>query len=96
MLRSLDHMLGRSTFDPGIRSAFDAGEIARLLEEFNFPAAARESLCELDADSFDSFARQAYRWILSQTGPDDAGPDPWPTQGLPEVPKRAQRRGQAA
>lgn len=96
MLRSLDHMLGRSTFDPGIRRDFDAGEVARLLEEFDFPSAVRKSLCQLEADSFEAFARQAYQWILDHTGPGDAGPDPWPTQGLPEVPLRAERRGRAA
>jgi hypothetical protein len=96
MLRSLDHLLGRSTFDPRIRSAFEDGQVARLLDEFDFPSAVRISLCELDADSFEAFACQAYKWILNQTGPEDPGPDPWPTQGLPEIPKRANRHGQAA
>ncbi len=76
--------------------AYDAGEVANLLEEFNFPSTVRKSLSELEANSFDSFALQAYQWILNHTGPGDAGPDPWPTQGLPEVPMRAERRGQAA
>lgn len=96
MLRSLDHMLGRSTFDPGIRMAYDAGHVAKLLEEFDFPSPARRVLSELEAESFDAFARKAYQWILDHTGPGDAGPDPWPTQGLPEIHRRAERRGQAA
>jgi hypothetical protein len=96
MLRSLDHMLGRSTFDPEIRSAFEAGNVEHLLESFDFPGAIRRSLCELDAGSFESFARQAYQWIMAHDGPDDAGPDPWPTQGLPEVRKSAEQRGRAA
>lgn len=96
MLRSLDHLLGRSTYDPRIRSAFEAGQVASLLNDFDFPSAIRTSLCELEADSFEAFARQAYHWILSHSGPEDSGPDPWPTQGLPEIPERAHRRGQAA
>jgi hypothetical protein len=96
VLRSLDHLLGRSTIDPGIGRAFEAGEVASLLEAFDFPSAIRESLCELQADSFDAFARQAYELILDIEGPDDAGPDPWPTQGLPELPVRLRKHGQAA
>ncbi len=96
MLRSLNHLLGRSTFDPGIRSAFEAGEVARLLKEFDFPAAVQESLCRLETESFDAFALLAYQWILNNSGPDDAGPDPWPTQGLPDVPMCSERRGRAA
>ena len=96
MLRSLDHLLGRSTFDPRIRSAFEAGQVAGLLDEFGFPSAVRTTLCELEADTFDAFASQAYQWILDHSRPEDPAPDPWPTQGLPEIPKRAQRHGQAA
>ena len=96
MLRSLDHLLGRSTFDPSIRMTYDSGEVAKLLEEFDFPSTIRRSLIELEADSFDAFARKAYRWIIDHTGPSDAGPDPWPTQGLPEIHQRVERRGQAA
>jgi hypothetical protein len=96
MLRSLDHLLGRSTFDPRIQSAFEAGQVASLLDDFDFPSAVRKSLCELEAESFEAFAHQAYQWILYHTAPEDPVPDPWPTQGLPELPKRSQRRGQAA
>jgi hypothetical protein len=96
VLRSLDHLLGHSTFDPTVRSAFEAGHVAHLLEEYEFPSAVRQSLSELKADSFDSFARQAYEWIIAHEGPDDAGPDPWPTQGLPAYHKRAVRQGRAA
>jgi hypothetical protein len=96
MMRSLDQLLGRSTLDPSVRTTYEAGEVAQLLAEFDFPAAIRASLCAIEADTFEAFARQAYEYLLDLEGPDDAGPDPWPSQGLPDRPHQHRRRSRAA
>ncbi len=95
-MRSLDQLLGRSTLDPSVRATYEAGQVAQLLSEFDFPAAIRDSLCAIEANSFDVFARQAYEYILELEGPNDAGPDPWPSQGLPERNFRQRRHSRAA
>jgi hypothetical protein len=85
-MKALDYLLGRSTYDPDIRRAFDEGTFAHYLTELEFDPPLRERLLELEADSFDAFARKAYRVVL-QAEHGGRPPVPWPTEGLLDRPK---------
>lgn len=68
-MRSFNKFLGRSTIDPQIAIAFEQGRIGEVLADYDFSPALRTELASLHADSFDDYARRAYKVVASADTP---------------------------
>jgi hypothetical protein len=68
-MRSFNQLLGRSTIDPQIATAYEQGRIGEVLAEYEFSPALRTELANLHADSFEGYARLAYEVVRSAETP---------------------------
>jgi hypothetical protein len=81
-VQALNQLLGRSTIEPAILEAFEAGRIDELLGHYGFAPEMRKRLGRLEAETFAEFALLAYRVVQEAEQVDELATLPSPTEGL--------------
>jgi hypothetical protein len=81
-IRALSRMLGRSTIDPEVARAYEAGRLGEILAEYNFSPEMRRGLEAIEADTFQEFAALALDLVQKIEADSMAFMAPDPRQGL--------------
>jgi hypothetical protein len=81
-IRALGRLLGRSTIDPEVARAYEAGRIEEILTDYDFTQETKRQLESIRAKSFQEFAAIALDLIRSQEAEILASISPDPRQGL--------------
>jgi hypothetical protein len=81
-MKALNKLLGRSTIDPAVVTAFEEGRIDEVIAEFDFSPEIRAQLCDLEAVDFHEFTKLAYQVVEKLTGDEWQLLIPNPMEGL--------------
>ncbi len=95
MVDALNTFLARTTVEPGIRTAYQNGQIAEVLEECGFSPEESLFLSNLPAEDFPAFLKRLFASVTARLDNGRLCLDAWPTDGLDDHADASEERGAA-